>query len=144
MYNNYLGNTMFPRPEGGTKQTFIGGNSVVIPKQTQQNPEKFEAAKEFVRWVNSEEGSRVTLENGYFPGTQSAFELDIAQQEPAKTLYEPFNEALSKGHAPPIHPSYEEVVAPIRTAISEALQRNQTPEEALTAAVSKIDKALQG
>jgi multiple sugar transport system substrate-binding protein len=136
-----LGAEMFPKPKGGKQQTFIGGNSIVISKQTAQDQKKFDAAKKFFQWTNTEEGMKGTLSRGGLPGRKRGFEL--AEDREAE-FFPQAKEALGKGHAPPIHPKYEQIVEPVRTAMENAVLGDKSPEEALTTAADKINSTLSG
>jgi multiple sugar transport system substrate-binding protein len=140
-FDNDLGASMYPMASGGIQQTFIGGNSIVISKQAAQDEAVFSAAKEFVEWSNSEEGMTRTLENGGLPGRERGFELASDRPEPA---YPVAREALGKGHAPPIHPKYEQIADPFRTAVEEALLGERTADEALKSAASRVNSILSG
>ncbi|WP_136689515.1 ABC transporter substrate-binding protein [Halorhabdus amylolytica] len=138
-----MGTAMFPKPEGGTQSSFLGGNAVVIPEQIkQQSPEKFEAAKEFIRWSQSEDGMRTTVEDiGYLPPRQSGLETDYVEEQ--SHLYDEFTRAMEQGHAPPMHPKIIQMQDPLNGALARALLGEQTPEEALSQAKSEIDSILQ-
>lgn len=136
-----LGSEMFPKPSGGKQQTFIGGNSIVITKQTKQNKKKFDAAKKFLKWTNTEQGMNETLKRGGLPGRKRGFEL--AKNREAE-FFPQAKEALKKGHAPPIHPKYEQLVKPVRTAMENALVGNMSAEKALADASKKMNKVLSG
>ncbi|MFB6307994.1 MAG: ABC transporter substrate-binding protein [Haloarculaceae archaeon] len=142
LYNN-MGVSMFPKPEGGTQSSFLGGNTLVIPKQVQQNQEKFEAAKTFANWVNTEEGMSTTVEQmGYLPARKAGFELDYVQER--WDIYGTFKKALTQGHAPPMHPDILQMQSPLNNAIQRALLGEQEPKTALSQAADEITKILQG
>ncbi|GCF16165.1 ABC transporter substrate-binding protein [Haloarcula mannanilytica] len=138
-----MATAMFPKPEGGTQSSFLGGNSVVIPKGITENEEKFNAAKEFVRWSQSEDGMRTTVEDiGYLPPRQSGLETEFVEEN--GHLYDAFTRAMEQGHAPPMHPKTIEMQDPLNNALARALLGEQEVEPALSEAKSKIDKILQG
>lgn len=137
-----LGVAMFPKPEGGTQSSFLGGNSIVIPKQVTKNEEKFDAAKQFVKWVNTEEGMRTTVEElGFLPARQSGFETDYVKEN--QEHYEPFRRAMEQGHAPPMHPRVLEMQQPLNDALARALLGDQEPQAALSDAATAITNILQ-
>lgn len=141
LYEN-MGVSMFPKPEGGTQSSFLGGNTLVIPEQVRQDSEKFEAAKTFARWVNSEEGMSTTVEQmGYLPARESGFELDFVQER--SDIYDTFEQALTQGHAPPMHTGTLDMQEPLNNAIQRALLGQQSPEEALSEAADAITDILQ-
>ncbi|MFB6173081.1 MAG: extracellular solute-binding protein [Halobacteriales archaeon] len=141
MFNNYLGTAMFPSPEGGTRSSFLGGNNLAIT--TSAEGDKLAAAKEFVRWVNTEPGMKTTLDLGYMPGRQTGFNVGIATEEPFNTLFGPFETALKQGRVP-IHPKFEEIALPIRSAIQKALSGKASAESALMQAQQKINSDVLG
>jgi len=137
-----MATAMFPKPEGGTQSSFLGGNSVVIPKGVTENEEKFSAAKEFVRWSQSEDGMRTTVEDiGYLPPRQSGLETEFVEEN--GHLYDAFTRAMEQGHAPPMHPKTIEMQDPLNNALARALLGEQEVEAALSEAKSKIDTILQ-
>ncbi|WP_424000254.1 ABC transporter substrate-binding protein [Haloarcula salina] len=137
-----MATAMFPKPEGGTQSSFLGGNSVVIPNGIAENEEKFSAAKEFIRWSQSEDGMRTTVEDiGYLPPRQSGLETDYVEEN--SHLYDAFTRAMEQGHAPPMHPKTIEMQDPLNNALARALLGEQEVEAALSEAKSKIDKILQ-
>lgn len=137
-----MGVAMFPKPEGGTQSSFLGGNSVVIPQQITQNEEKFGAAKEFIRWAMSEEGMKTTVEDiGYLPPRQSGFETEYVEEH--SHLYDEFRRAMEQGHAPPMHPATIEMQQPLNNAIARVLLGEQEAEPALSEAKSNIDNILE-
>lgn len=140
-FENDLGASMYPKASGGIQQTFIGGNSIVISKQAAEDEATFDAAKEFVQWTNTEEGMTGTLENGGLPGRELGFELASDRPEPA---YPVAREALGKGHAPPIHPKYEQIADPFRTAVEEALLGEKSADAALKDAASRANSIMSG
>jgi ABC-type glycerol-3-phosphate transport system substrate-binding protein len=142
LYNN-MGVAMFPKPEGGTQSSFLGGNTLTIPAQVQQDAEKFEAAKTFANWINTEEGMSTTVEQmGYLPARESGFELDFVQER--WDIYSTFKRALTQGHAPPMHTGILEMQEPLNSAIQRALLGEQEPEGALSEAADAIANVLQG
>ncbi|MDS0223614.1 ABC transporter substrate-binding protein [Haloarcula sp. S1AR25-5A] len=138
-----MATAMFPKPEGGTQSSFLGGNSVVIPQQITENEAKFNAAKEFIRWSQSEDGMRTTVEDiGYLPPRQSGLETEFVEEN--SHLYDEFTRAMEQGHAPPMHPKTIEMQDPLNNALARALLGEQEVEAALSEAKSKIDSILQG
>lgn len=139
LFNN-MGTAMFPKPEGGTRSSFLGGDSVSVTSQV--TGEKREASLEFIDWVNSEEGMRVTVEDlGYLPARKSGFETDYVQER--QDVFGAFRTAMEQGHAPPMHPRYLEMQAPLNNAITRALLGEQEPEAALSQAADSINGVLQ-
>lgn len=136
-----IGTAVFPKPKGGQHSSFIGGNSIVIPKQTQKNEQKYKAAKEFVKWVNTEEGMKTTLDLGFFPARKSGFELPTAKKN--ERLFSAFQTALSEGHAPPMHTNILQLSTELRSAIQNALMGEKSPENALSDAAKAMNKILQ-
>jgi len=135
-----MGTAMFPKPEGGTRSSFLGGDSISV--STQANAEKREAALEFIDWVNSEEGMKVTVEDlGYLPARQSGFDTEYVQNR--QDIFGAFRQAMEQGHAPPMHPRYLEMQGPLNNAIERVLLGNQDPQPALTQAAEAINGVLQ-
>ncbi|MFB6296343.1 MAG: extracellular solute-binding protein, partial [Halobacteriales archaeon] len=138
LFNN-MGTAMFPKPEGGTRSSFLGGDSISV--STQANEEQREAALEFIDWVNSEEGMKVTVEDlGYLPARQSGFNTDYVQNR--QEIFGAFRQAMEQGHAPPMHPKYLEMQGPLNNALERVLLGNQEPEPALTQASEAINQVL--
>jgi multiple sugar transport system substrate-binding protein len=139
LFNN-MGTAMFPRPEGGQRSSFLGGNSISVSAQT--SGEKREAALEFIDWVNSEEGMRVTVEDlGYMPARESGFETDYVQER--QEIFATFRTAMEQGHPPTMHPRLLEMQGPLNNAIARVLLGEQETEAALTQAKESIDGVLQ-
>lgn len=139
MFEN-MGFAMFPHPEGGKSSSFLGGNSITISAQT--SGEKLKASKEFVKWVNTDEGARVTVEElGFLPARKSAFETDFVQNR--QRIFGGFQRALEQGHAPPMHPQLLEMQEPLNNAIERALLGDQEPQAALSQAASEINAVLK-
>lgn len=133
-----MGTAMFPKPEGGSRSSFLGGDSISVTSQTQNR----EACLDFIDWVNSEEGMRVTVEDlGYLPARKSGFETDYVQER--QDIFGAFRTAMEEGHAPPMHPSYLEMQAPLNNAVTRTLLGEQEPEPALAQAAESINSILQ-
>lgn len=137
-----MATAMFPKPDGGTQSSFLGGNAIVIPEQIkQESPEKFDAAKEFVRWSQSEDGMKTTVEDiGYLPPRESGLETDYVDEY--SHLYDEFTRAMEQGHAPPMHTETIEMQDHLNNALARALLGEQGTEEALSEAKSEIDSLL--
>ena len=139
--NDNLGVAMLPKPSSdATRTSFLGGNAITITKQAAKSEARLKAAKEFVKWVNSEEGMKVTLENGYFPARKSGFDLPTATEN--QDLFAPFKTALSQGHAPPIHPDFREVSTELFAGMQRALNGDQSAKQALTQTVNRINSNI--
>jgi multiple sugar transport system substrate-binding protein len=136
--NGNMGSSMFPKPSNGEQQTFIGGNSITITKAT--SGDKLKAAKQFVRWSNSMEGAKEVLKRGSLPGRKQAYQTDLARGE----IYDVAEKALGLGHSPPIHPKYEELVKPVRTAVERAVLGEASSSDALERAANQMSSILQG
>lgn len=138
MYNNEeFGTALFPKPSDGEHSSFLGGNALSIVKDTP----KPDAAREFLRWVNSEEGLKATQEVGYLPGRATGFEIGSFTEEPYATYIEQLQEALDEGTTL-IHPKYEAISQRIRPAVERALTGDQSPADALSEAANKIDNEV--
>jgi multiple sugar transport system substrate-binding protein len=138
LFNN-MGTAMFPRPEGGSRSSFLGGDSISVSAQA--SGDKKQAALDFVDWVNTEEGMRVTVEDlGYMPARKSGFETDYVQSR--QDIFGAFRRAMEQGHAPTIHPRYLEMQGPLNNAIERVLLGEQDPQPALSQAAEAIDKVL--
>lgn len=141
VYKN-MGTAMFPKPEGGQHSSFLGGDCVVITKQTKQNQGAFDASEKFVDWIHSEDGmNTMASSTGYLPSLKSGFDGEYITQH--KSLYEPYKKALENGHAPPMHPKLIQMQQPLNDALVRALQGKQSPEKALSQAADSITKVLQ-
>lgn len=139
LYEN-MGVAAFPHPEGGESSSFLGGNSITISAQTEG--EEFEASKEFLEWLNSEEGMRLTVEElGYVPARPSGLETDFVEER--SELYEPFLTALEQGNTP-MHPDFLEMQEPLNNALERIILGDQDPQPALTEAADQITQILQG
>lgn len=138
MYKNEeFGTALFPKPSDGEHSSFLGGNALSIVKDTP----KPDAAREFLRWVNSEEGMKTTQEVGYLPGRATGFEIGSFTEEPYATYIEQLQEALDEGTTL-IHPKYEAISQRIRPAVERALTGDQSPADALSEAANKIDNEV--
>lgn len=135
MYQNEaFGTALFPKPDGGSHSSFLGGNALSVVQGTSEP----EAAREFLRWVNTEEGMRVTQDIGYLPGRSKAFEIGPYTEEPYSTYIEQLREALNEGTTL-IHPQYESISQQIRPAVERALTGEQEPQAALAQAAEQIN-----
>lgn len=137
LYQN-LGSSLMPAPEGKTQKTFVGGNAITIPTQTQQDDAKFKAAKEFAKWVNTEEGMKITFDHGMFPGRESAFEMEAAKKDRRDELFAPLKQGFSNGQAPTLDPKNEEALGFYRSELTKAFQGKKSPEEACKTAAQKM------
>ena len=137
LYQN-LGSSLMPAPEGKAQKTFVGGNAITIPTQTQQDDAKFKAAKEFAKWVNTEEGMKITLQHGMFPGRQSGFDLPEAQKKRRGELFKPLKQGLSNGQAPTLDPNNEEALGFYRAELTKAFQGKKSAEAACKTAATKM------
>jgi ABC-type glycerol-3-phosphate transport system substrate-binding protein len=134
--NGNLGVGLLPAPDSNTERTsFLGGNSIVITKQAKE--EKLEAAKEFVRSVNTDSMMSVTLDNGYFPARSAGFELETAQEN--DDIFSSFETALAQGTAPPINPNYRAVSSALYSGMAPALNGDQSAESVLNDVVDRIN-----
>ena len=139
LFNN-MGTAMFPKPEGGQRSSFLGGDSISV--STQASEEKRQASLDFIDWVNSEEGMRVTVEElGYLPARKSGFQTDYVAER--QEIFGAFEKAMEQGHAPPMHPRYLEMQGPLNNAVTRALLGEQEPQAALTQAAETINGVLQ-
>jgi ABC-type glycerol-3-phosphate transport system substrate-binding protein len=139
LFNN-MGTAMFPKPEGGERSSFLGGDSISVSTQT--SDAKREASMEFIDWVNSEEGMRVTVEDlGYLPARRSGFETEYVAER--QDIFAAFEQAMEQGHAPPMHPNFLEMQGPLNNAIARVLLGEQDPQPALTQAANSINSVLQ-
>lgn len=138
MYENEnFGTALFPRPSDGEHSSFLGGNALSVIKDTP----KPDAAREFLRWVNSEDGLKTTQEVGYLPGRAKGFEIGAFTEEPYATYIEQLQEALNEGTTL-IHPKYESISQRIRPAVERALTGDQEPAAALADAADKINNEV--
>lgn len=134
--NGNLGVGLLPAPDSSSERTsFLGGNSIVITKQA--SGEALEAARDYVRWANTDGGMEVTLENGYFPARSAGFDLQIAQQN--EDIFSSFETALAQGTAPPINPDYRAVSSALYSGMAPALNGNESAEAVLTRVVDRIN-----
>jgi ABC-type glycerol-3-phosphate transport system substrate-binding protein len=134
--NGNLGVGLLPAPDSSSERTsFLGGNSIVITKQA--SGEALEAARDYVRWANTNDGMEVTLESGYFPARSAGFDLQIAQQN--EDIFSSFETALAQGTAPPINPDYRAVSSALYSGMAPALNGNESAEAVLTRVVDRIN-----
>ncbi|WP_137284572.1 ABC transporter substrate-binding protein [Halorussus salinisoli] len=139
--NGNLGVAMLPAPDSETDRTsFLGGNSIVITKQAAQNETNLSAAEEFVRWANTDEGMRVTVDNGYFPARSAGFNVPAAQER--QEIFDPFQTALEQGTAPPINPDFREVSTALFSGMEPALNGEKSSQAALDDVVSRINSNI--
>jgi len=141
MFENDLGNHVFPKPSDGSYSSETGGNALSITTQTEGHPEKFEATKKFLEWVNTENGMRETFEQGYMPARPSGFNLDIATEGAYDKLFDSFQHALEVGDMT-IHPAFEEMKGYLNPALEQAITGQKTPQEALTDATESINEEV--
>lgn len=140
LYDNTAA-AMFPKPSGGTQTSFLGGNCITITKQTKQNDKKYDAAKSFVEWVNSEEGMKTTVKDlGYVPARKSGFEMEFIQKN--QDIYGEVQRSLEQGHAPPMHPKMTQINAMLDNGVQRALLKEQSPRKALDQTASEINNVL--
>lgn len=139
LFENNLGTAMFPKPEGGTRRSFLGGNNLAITTSTPDG--KRQAAENFLEWVNSEEGMQTTLELGFMPGRSRGFETGIATEDPYNSLLESYRKTLQQGNTP-IYPNYEEIDLLITNAWSKALSGSASPQQALTEAATEVNSGV--
>ena len=139
-----VANNPFPRPEGGAHAGMTGGNCIAISADVEDGSPRLEAAKQFVRWVNSEEGMRVTLESGNLPARKSGFELDDAIPQESEHLYQGFTDVLAAENSRMlVHPAASEAKAEyLNPQLQECYAGNKTPEEALTTAAEGINNNI--
>jgi multiple sugar transport system substrate-binding protein len=134
--NGNLGVGLLPAPDSNAERTsFLGGNSIVIPKQSEGN--QLEAAQDFIRWVNTDPGMGVTLNNGYFPARSSGFDLETAQEN--EEIFSSFETALEQGTAPPINPDYRAVSSALYSGMAPALNGEESAQSVLDDVVERIN-----
>lgn len=139
LFENDLGTALFPKPEGGTRTSYLGGNTLTIT--TSVPDDKRRAALDFLQWVNSEEGMQTTLDIGFMPGRARGFETGLATQEPYDSLLDAYRDTLKRGNTP-IYPDYEEVDLIITAAWSKALSGSASPKRALSNAAREANEVL--
>lgn len=139
--NGNFGTAAFPKPEGGTRSAFLGGNSVSILSDVTENQDQLEASQEFLRWINSEEGMKATQEVGYLPARSRGFEIGQYAEEPYSTYLEGPKQALEEGTVL-IHPKYEAISQRIRPAVERAIAGDAAPDQALSNAAKKINNEV--
>lgn len=136
--NGNLGVGMLPAPSSNADRTsFLGGNSIVITKQAAEDEDRLAAAEEFIRWVNTDAGMSVTLDNGYFPPRSAGFELETAKEN--EDVFSPFQTALEQGTAPPINPNYREVSSALYSGMAPALNGERSARDVLDGVVERIN-----
>lgn len=139
MYDNEnFGTALFPAPEGNERSSFLGGNAISIISDAKDDDATFEAAKEFLRWVHSEEGMKVTQEVGNLPARPKGFQIGSYAEEPYSTYIEQAEVALDQGQVL-IHQEYEAIAQELRPAVEAAFAGDKTPEQALTDAAERIN-----
>jgi len=136
-----VGNHPFPKPEGGAHAGMTGGNAIAISANVEDGSERMQAAKEFVKWVNSEEGMRVTLEAGNLPARKAGFELDAANQEDTGHLLQGLSDVLAAENSRMlVHPASAEAKAEyLNPQLQECYSGNKSPQEALSTAAEGIN-----
>jgi multiple sugar transport system substrate-binding protein len=135
--NGTLGVGLLPAPDSNAERTsFLGGNSIVITKQAEG--ENLEAARDFVRWANTDPGMSATLDNGYFPARSAGFDLETAQEN--EDIFSSFEVALEQGTAPPINPDYRAVSSALYSGMAPALNGEESAESVLTDVVQRINE----
>lgn len=139
LFENDLGTAMLPKPEGGTRSSFLGGNNLAITTSLPQEDRR--AGENFLRWVNSEEGMKTTWELGFMPGRKRGFEVGLATEEPYDTLLEGYRKTLEQGNTPK-YPNYEEIDLIFTNAWSRALSGSATPKRALSAAATEVNNEV--
>jgi len=137
-----VNNHPFPKPEGGAHAGMAGGNAIAITTMLEDGSDELEASREFVKWINEEEGMRTIFEQGYVPGRESGFDLDIANQEETAHLYEGLMEVLKAENTRMLTndkgtEAKQEYLIP---ALESAYGGSETPEEALSRAAEEINE----
>lgn len=139
LFNNALGTAMFPKPEGGTRSSFLGGNNLTITTSLPDDDRS--AAENFLRWVNTEEGMRTTWELGFMPGRERGFNIGIATEQPYDRLLEAYRRTLEQGQTPK-YPNYEEIDLIFTNAWSRALSGGVSPKRALAEAAAEVNREV--
>ncbi|WP_158589362.1 extracellular solute-binding protein [Halococcus sp. IIIV-5B] len=139
LFNNRLGTALFPKPAGGTRTSFLGGDNLTIT--TSATDDELDTARDFVRWANTDQGMQTTLELGFLPGRERGFEVGLATQEPYPRLLDAYQKTLENGNTP-IYADYEEIDLIITNAWSRALSGTANPAQALRSAAREANTTL--
>jgi multiple sugar transport system substrate-binding protein len=127
----------FPEFQGGGKAGILGGHNYVISAYS-KNPA---AALKFTDYFVSEETQKeMFLEYSLAPTIASVYEdPEIQKKYPfASELQDAVGQAKSR----PVSPVYPQISQAIYKNVNEALAGRTSPQDALKAAQSEIEKAL--
>ena len=133
-----LGTALMPRPVDGTHSSYLGGDNLVITRDS-DHPEE---AWEFIKFMMDAERMRdLTLGNNgiWIEGLmtrESAFTDAFFEEYP---LLRPFAEAQEVGRTPAI-PLLSEVRVPIWNNFQEAMLGNKSVEDAMADAQAEVNE----
>ncbi|SES26050.1 ABC transporter substrate-binding protein [Salipaludibacillus aurantiacus] len=114
-----------PMPQFGDEEgVWAGSHNFVLPKQQEEDPERQEAAMEFIRYVS--ENSIDWARAGQVPAAYSVLEREEFQE-----LEHQYNISQQTFVFPPTSPYYGDTWGPTGPAVDEAMLGQLSPEEAL-------------
>jgi multiple sugar transport system substrate-binding protein len=127
----------FPEWEGGGKAGILGGHNQVISVHS-DNPG---GALKWIDYITGEENQK----RQFLTASQSPTLKAIYDDPEVKEKYafaETLRDAISQAKARPVSPVYPQISQAIYKNVNEALAGRVSPEDALKAAQSEMDKAL--
>jgi len=130
-----------PAPEGGTTASNVGGEHLILFKNSAQST----AAWEFIKFLTSSEIQlRWDMETGFMPVLKSVGEnpeyLNWVQETEPRML--PFVEGMPFAHTRPATPLYNPISDAFSREIQKALLGESTPSDALNAAEKAVNDTL--
>lgn len=130
-----------PAPEGGTTASNVGGERLILFK----NSEHPDAAWEFMKFLTSTETQlRWDKETGFMPVLKSVGEnpdyIQWAQETEPRML--PFIEGMAYAHTRPATPLYNEISDAFSREIQKAYVGELSPADALAAAEQAVNAIL--
>ncbi|SDN89435.1 ABC transporter substrate-binding protein [Alkalicoccus daliensis] len=114
-----------PVPNFGDEEgVWAGSHNFVLPKQEEEDPERQEAAMEFIEFVT--ENGVDWAKAGQVPASYSVLESEEFQE-----LEHQYNISQQEFIFPPTSPYYDDTWGPTGPAVDEAMLQQMTPDEAL-------------
>lgn len=132
---NY-GITYIPKAPGGEHASFSGGNLIAMSSSTKQP----DLAWEFIEFSLSEDVQvEVWAKNGALPVRTDLYENKYFDEEP---IFKVFGDILEVSRAP-YSTKYNELYAPMLTAMQRAMMGEISPEQAYQQAAAEMNRVLE-
>ncbi len=127
---------LWPAGKGGESVSVVGGENLIIPKNSQHQ----QLAWEFSKYMLSEEVQLKMAKVGQIPVLESVIETDYFKSHP---YYGIFMEQLKTAKARTVHPQWNRIKEELHDAFEAALLGKEKPGPALDKAASEIDEILK-